>query len=83
MLNRLLSLPDDVLPDVVEVVERTRAQIQFARPDIEYLFTVYNRYLNSREPQDINCGGCVTRVVGWLRAAVTEYNQDQKANGNG
>lgn len=75
ILTRSLSIPEEIRPDVAEVVERTRNQAQFSQPDISYLFEVYNRYL-TREPENINCSGCRTKVVGWLRAAVAEWRQN-------
>jgi len=72
ILDRFHRIPDAIIPDVVEVVQRTRTQLQFNVSDLAYLFEVYNRYL-TREPLDMNCGGCVTKVVGWLRVAVQQY----------
>ena len=78
ILNRSLSIPAEIRPDVADVVTRTWGQSQFTKEDLEYLFEVYNRYLAPADsPENIKCGGCRTKVVGWLRTAVTEW----KANG--
>lgn len=42
------------------------------------LFRVWNTYVTPDEPQDINCGGCRTKVVGKLRNVVKLWeNGDQ------
>jgi hypothetical protein len=77
ILDRFYHIPDTIIPDVVEVVQRTRNQIQFNVPDLAYLFEVYNRYL-TKEPLDMNCGGCRTKVIGWLRVAVQQYESSTR-----
>ncbi len=80
--NRSLNIPESIRPDVFEVVERTRNQVQFTNADLSYLFEVYNRYLAPPEDQqDMNCGGCRTRVIGWLRSAATEWQKNGIVNG--
>jgi len=74
LLASSLSIPDQIRGDVAEVVDRTRATLSFTRPDIEYLFQVYNRYI-AREPEDVNCGACRTKVVGKLRVMVDEWKK--------
>lgn len=82
ILRRSLSIPEAIRPDVFEVVDRTRNQLTLSQPDLEYLFEVYNRYLApANEPQDINCGGCRTRVIGWLRAAASEWKENNVLHG--
>lgn len=80
ILNRSLSIPEKIRPDVAEVVERTRNQIEFSHADLSYLFEVYNRYLTT-EPENMNCSGCRTKVIGWLRSAVSEWKQNKILDG--
>jgi hypothetical protein len=76
MFQRASNIPDSVRADLAEVIERTAHQIEFRQPDMVYLFEVYNRYLNRPgETEDINCGGCRTKVVGKLRALVKSWKQ--------
>jgi len=71
-----LAIPDQIRPDVAEVVDRTRRTLAFTRPDIEYLFKVYNRYIaKAAQPEDVNCGGCRTAVVKKMRAMVDEWRR--------
>lgn len=82
ILQRSLSIPEQIRPDVAEVVDRTRGQAHFSPDDLTYLFEVYNRYLApASDPQDPNCSGCRTRVIGWLRSAVSEWHQNGILNG--
>lgn len=82
IFRRSLAIPEEIRPDVAEVVERTRNQLQFNLQDLSYIFQVYNRYLAPPdEPQDMNCGGCRMRVIGWLRTAVSEWKQNGIING--
>lgn len=77
ILTRSLSIPDEIRPDVANVVLRTWGQSQFKEDDLKYLFEVYNRFLAPADsPENINCGGCRTKVVGWLRTAVTEWKEN-------
>lgn len=78
ILNRSLSIPAEIRTDVANVITRTWGQSQFRPEDMKYLFEVYNRYLAPADsPERITCSGCRTKVVGWLRTAVTEW----KSNG--
>ena len=38
--------------------------------DMTTMFRVWNTYVSADEPQDINCRGCRTKVVGKLRNVV-------------
>jgi hypothetical protein len=83
--RRFLSIPELVRSDLVDVIQRTRAQMDFNQVDMDYLFEVYNRYLApADEPERITCPGCRTKVVGWFRSAVNEYlAENGRANDKG
>lgn len=62
------SIPEEVRPDCITALERNAQKLNWDRQDIEFLFTVYNRYVApSGEPEDVNCGGCRTKVIGKMR----------------
>lgn len=70
-----LRIPQHERPALAEAIDRTRNQFQFSAIDLALMFRVYNEYLaQPNEPENINCGGCRTRVIGWLRTAVSEWH---------
>lgn len=70
-----LMLPDTVREEVAELIRRTRGQSRFNQADLEYLFKVWNRYFApKREPLTMDCGGCISTVVGKLRYYVSQYD---------
>lgn len=66
-----LSIPEEIRPDLAEVIDRTRGAVKFSGQDIAYLGEVWNRYIApAREPEDMNCAGCRSKVVGKLRTMI-------------
>jgi len=62
------SIPAEIRGDVIEVVERNAQLLAWDRQDLEYIFTVYNRYVAPKgEPESITCGGCRTKVIGKIK----------------
>ena len=67
-----LSIPEGIRPDVVTAVRRDEGKIHWAQADLQYIFDVWNRYM-TREPEDIGCSGCRTKVVGKMRRIVAVW----------
>ena len=67
-----LSIPESIRPDVVTAVRRNEDKIHWAQADLQYIFDVWNRYM-TREPEDIGCSGCRTKVVGKMRRIVAVW----------
>jgi hypothetical protein len=62
------SIPAEVRPDCITALERNAQRLSWDRQDLEFLFTVYNRYVAPKgEPEDVNCAGCRTKVIGKMR----------------
>ena len=62
------SIPPEVRPDCIIALERNAMRVQWDRHDLEFIFTVYNRYVApAGEPEDMGCGGCRTKVIGKMR----------------
>lgn len=62
------NIPEALRPDVITALNRNRDKLQWDYNDLRFLFEVYNRYVApAREPENINCGGCRTKVIGKLR----------------
>lgn len=71
------NIPDDVRPDVITAVERNRMQLSWNPQDLAFLFEVYNRYIApAEEPENINCGGCRTKVIGKMRQYVNQWTSN-------
>ncbi len=69
------SIPAEVRPDVVTALERNAMALTWHWPDVQFLFEVYNRYIApASEPENINCGGCRTKVIGKLRQYAKEWS---------
>lgn len=67
-----LSIPESIRPDVVTAVRRNEGKIHWVQADLQYIFDVWNRYM-TREPEDIGCSGCRTKVVGKMRRIVAVW----------
>jgi hypothetical protein len=73
-----LSIPEAIRKDIVAVVRRNEGRIHWQQSDLQYVFDVWNRYM-TREPEDIGCGGCRTKVVGKLRRIVAIWESKGEA----
>ena len=71
------SIPEAIRGDVIHAVERNAAALSWNRQDIEYIFEVYNRYVAPKsEPEDPNCAGCRTKVIGKMRQYVQLWKEN-------
>jgi hypothetical protein len=64
-----LAIPQGIRQDVADVMKRNATAIHWPMLDISYLFEVWNRYM-TREPEDIKCAGCRSKVIGKMRRIV-------------
>lgn len=64
-----LSIPAEIRKDVAAVIERNKMAVRWQEADIRYLFDIWNRYM-TKEPEDITCPGCRSKVVSKLRRIV-------------
>ena len=69
VFQQSLSIPQGIRQDVADVVKRNHNVIQGPHLDMTYLFEVWNRYM-TREPEDIGCAGCRSKVVGKMKRIV-------------
>jgi len=68
LLLRGESIPEEIRPDIITALDRNAGVLTWNVADLKYLFEVYNRYVApASEPENINCGGCRTKVIGKLR----------------
>lgn len=60
-------IPAHERPALIQAVDRTYGALQISQQDLELMFRVWNTYVSPLEPENINCKGCRTKVVGKLR----------------
>lgn len=75
------NIPEEIRPDVIRIVERNEGKVRISRTDLEYLFGIYNRYC-TREPEDINCSGCRSKVSGKMRLYVNHWKEQNLSDEN-
>lgn len=71
------NIPAEVRPDVIEALHRNRDRLSWNPQDLHFLFAVYNRYVAPMgEPEDMNCSGCRTKVIGKLRMFANRWTSN-------
>jgi hypothetical protein len=71
------NIPTEVRPDVMEALARNRDRLSWDPQDLHFLFAVYNRYVAPMgEPEDMNCSGCRTKVIGKLRMFANRWTSN-------
>jgi hypothetical protein len=71
------NIPAEVRPDVMEALTRNRDRLSWDPQDLHFLFAVYNRYVAPMgEPEDMNCSGCRTKVIGKLRMFANRWTSN-------
>ena len=63
-------IPDEYKTQVMATVERTYRVLSIDPSDMDYLFQIYNNFVNHYEPERRNCPACRTKVVGKMRQIV-------------
>jgi hypothetical protein len=63
-------IPDEYKTQVMATVDRTYRVLSIDPSDMDYLFQIYNNFVNHYEPERRNCPACRTKVVGKMRQIV-------------
>jgi hypothetical protein len=63
-------IPDEYKTQVMATVDRTYRVLSIDPSDMDYLFQIYNNFVNNYEPERRNCPACRTKVVGKMRQIV-------------
>ena len=73
-------IPKEIHKDITEVVQRMLPFMPRVMnyKDLEYLFEVYNKYIEPYNKQNIDCGACRSKVMGIFRQMVRLWTN--KAN---
>jgi hypothetical protein len=70
-------IPDEYKAQVMATVDRTYRVLSIDPSDMDYLFNVYNNFVNHYEPERRNCPACRTKVVGKMRQIVQFWRDGQ------
>jgi hypothetical protein len=70
-------IPDEYKTQVIATVDRTYRVLSIDPSDMDYLFQIYNNFVNHYEPERRNCPACRTKVVGKMRQIVQFWRDEQ------
>jgi hypothetical protein len=70
-------IPEDYKTQVMATVDRTYRVLSIDPSDMDYLFQIYNNFVNNYEPERRNCPACRTKVVGKMRQIVQFWRDEQ------
>ena len=66
-------IPEEYKTQVMAAVDRTYRVLSIDPVDMDYLFHIYNNFVNHYEPERRNCPACRTKVVGKMRQNVNYW----------
>ena len=66
-------IPEEYKTQVMAAVDRTYRVLSIDPVDMDYLFNIYNNFVNHYEPERRNCPACRTKVVGKMRQIVNYW----------
>jgi hypothetical protein len=70
-------IPNEYKTQVMATVDRTYRVLSIETSDMDYLFQIYNNFVNNYEPERRNCPACRTKVVGKMRQIVQFWRDEQ------
>ena len=70
-------IPEEYKTQVMTAVDRTYRVLSIDPVDMDYLFHIYNNFVNHYEPERRNCPACRTKVVGKMRQIVQYWRDGQ------
>jgi hypothetical protein len=68
-------IPEEYKEQVMATVDRTYRVITIDPTDMDYLFHIYNNFVNNYESERRNCPACRTKVVGKMRQIVQYWRE--------
>lgn len=74
-------IPKEIHQDIIEVVTRMLPFMPRVMriEDLEYLFEVYNKYIEPYNKQTIECGACRSKVMSLFRQIVKIWTSEQNS----
>jgi hypothetical protein len=70
-------IPQEYKEQIMATVDRTYRVLSIDASDMDYLFQIYNNFVNNYEPERRNCPACRTKVVGKMRQIVQFWRDEQ------
>jgi len=70
-------VPQEYKEQVMATVDRTYRVLSIDPSDMDYLFQIYNNFVNNYEAERRNCPACRTKVVGKMRQIVQFWRDEQ------
>lgn len=70
-------IPQEYKAQVTATVNRTYRVLSIDPMDMDYLFNIFNNFVNHYEPERRNCPACRTKVVGKMRQIVQYWNENE------
>lgn len=70
-------IPEEYKEQIIATVDRTYRVMTIDPSDMDYLFNIYNNFVNNYEPERRNCPACRTKVVGKMRQIVQFWRDEQ------
>jgi hypothetical protein len=70
-------IPQEYKEQVMATVDRTYRVLSIDPSDMDYLFNIYNNFVNNYEAERRNCPACRTKVVGKMRQIVQFWRDEQ------
>lgn len=72
-----VRIPEEYKTQVMATVDRTYRVLSIDPSDMDYLFHIYNNFVNNYETERRNCPACRTKVVGKMRQIVQFWRDEQ------
>lgn len=69
-------IPEQERADLIEAVNRTYLSPTLNWEDVKLIFRIWNNHVSPTEPQDMNCRGCRSKVIGKLRNVVELWKNE-------
>ena len=81
MIDILRRVPKEERKKIVEAVEnidKNSHKTTEIRKDIEYLFEIWNEYVQPSNPQSISCPGCRTNVFSQYKHYTKSWKESKE-----
>jgi hypothetical protein len=80
-MDRLVNVPKEekqAILEAIEKVDKARLTLTIPQKEFEYLFTIWNTYVQPSNPQSMNCNSCVNYVFSNFKSYTKEWKRQEK-----
>jgi hypothetical protein len=64
--------------DAVEKIDKARFDLRLPRTEVEYLFDIWNTYVQPSSPQKMSCNSCVNYVFSNFKFQTKGWKRQEK-----